>query len=271
MGMIGKAAGFIKANGFMNTLRFVRHRIVLDIIQLLSRTIRFDTSKEEAKTLIDDFIAEVNKTPGSRILEIGSRDISRKDQFTNYGEYVGFDIHPGNFVDVVGDAHRLSDYFPPDHFDAVYCISVFEHLAMPWKAVTEINKVLKPGGRLLIATHPTYPPHAQPWDFWRFSRSAFSVLLNRNTGFEISEWREGLPCIIMPLSSDKTLRPAFHIICQMLITVIAKKTDRADANLGWPIQTDSVTDELYPLQYSERVSNQFFAYLLKRKNRVDSP
>ena len=54
----------------------------------------------------------------------------RKDLFAKAG-YVGFDIARGPNVDVVGDAHELSRHFPADHFDAVFALSVFEHLAMP--------------------------------------------------------------------------------------------------------------------------------------------
>jgi SAM-dependent methyltransferase len=52
----------------------------------------------------------------------------------------------GEGVDPVGDVHKLSQSFPLGHFDFVFSVSVFEHLLFPWKAVLEINKVLKTGG-----------------------------------------------------------------------------------------------------------------------------
>jgi hypothetical protein len=31
---------------------------------------------------------------------------------------------------------------------------------------------------LYIATHPSWPPHERPWDFWRFSEEGLQVRLN---------------------------------------------------------------------------------------------
>jgi SAM-dependent methyltransferase len=95
------------------------------------------------------------------------------------------DILPGENVDVVGDAHALGDLFPPERFDAFYSVSVFEHLLMPWAVVPQINRVLKPGGIGLIHTHQTLGMHDLPWDFWRFSDTAWDALFNSETGFEI--------------------------------------------------------------------------------------
>jgi SAM-dependent methyltransferase len=47
-----------------------------------------------------------------------------------------------------GDAHSLP--FENDKFDVVYCRYLLEHLADPPKALAEMRRVLKPGGRLLV-------------------------------------------------------------------------------------------------------------------------
>ncbi len=52
----------------------------------------------------------------------------------------------GNFV--VGNAEELP--FPDNTFDAVSCMGVVHHTANPQKAVSEIYRVLKPGGRLIF-------------------------------------------------------------------------------------------------------------------------
>ena len=55
--------------------------------------------------------------------------------------YVGFDFYPGENVDVVGDAHKLSSYFGHDEkFDLIFSSAVFEHLHMPWIVAQEIQK-----------------------------------------------------------------------------------------------------------------------------------
>ena len=41
--------------------------------------------------------------------------------------------------------------FPPETFDAVTCFGLFPHLENKQKALSQMNRVLKPGGKLIIA------------------------------------------------------------------------------------------------------------------------
>ncbi|MCX7382180.1 MAG: class I SAM-dependent methyltransferase [Alphaproteobacteria bacterium] len=122
-----------------------------------------------------------------RMLDIGGRarsGVQRSEHFPAC-DVTTFDIVADPGVDVVGDAHEMSRHFLPESFDFALCIAVFEHLAMPWKVAVEMARVLKPGGLALIFTHQTIGMHDLPWDFFRFSDSAWSGLFNRYTGFEI--------------------------------------------------------------------------------------
>jgi len=136
--------------------------------------------------LARNFIDQINQSNAS-VLDIGGRARSKVDRRKHFtvSDYVVLDILPGENVDVVGDAHALGDLFPPERFDAFYSVSVFEHLLMPWAVVPQINRVLKPGGIGLIHTHQTLGMHDLPWDFWRFSDTAWDALFNSETGFEI--------------------------------------------------------------------------------------
>jgi SAM-dependent methyltransferase len=42
--------------------------------------------------------------------------------------------------------------FPPNHFDAVTCLSVIEHGVDTEKFLRETNRILKPGGKLILST-----------------------------------------------------------------------------------------------------------------------
>ena len=53
----------------------------------------------------------------------------------------------------VGDAEALP--YPDDHFDLVIGHAFLHHLPLPGKALMEAQRVLKPGGRILIAGEPT--------------------------------------------------------------------------------------------------------------------
>ena len=133
-------------------------------------------------------------------------------------------------------------------FDAVYAISTFEHLAMPWKAVLEINAVLADGGLLFVATHQTWPPHELPWDFWRYSPAAFEALLNRQTGFEIIRAERGLPALIVPMVDEKAIRGLHRHPCSLGVSVLARKISAPHADLRWDLTAADVIESEYPIE-----------------------
>jgi SAM-dependent methyltransferase len=137
-----------------------------------------------------EHLIKIGNHKGIKILEIGSREVTGKSdarkRFSN-AQYVGFDYYPGPNVDVVGDAHKLSQYFDNQEFDIIYSCAVFEHFAMPWVVATEIAKVLKVGGIILIETHFSFGSHERPWHFFQFSDMALKTLFSSALGFECIE------------------------------------------------------------------------------------
>jgi SAM-dependent methyltransferase len=197
-----------------------------------------------------EFISLIKQEPSPSILELGSRNgagITRRNLFPHSIEYVGFDILPGDGVDIVGDAHKLSESFPDEHFDFIYSISVFEHLLFPWKVVLEINKVMRLKGYVFVATHPAWPAHELPWDFWRFPRNGFHALFNQYTGFEIVSLAEGLPCKTYSLVDDAQTRNNCFQPMNQGVSLIARKVGsyRSDL-LKWDIDVSGVVDTMYP-------------------------
>lgn len=139
-------------------------------------------------TLVQEMLSLADK-PGFRILEIGSRQVSSAyvlPDLLKHASYVGFDYYAGPNVDVVGDAHRLSELVEGP-FDAVYSTAVFEHLAMPWVVAEEIAKVLKVGGQAFIETHFAFSSHERPWNFFQFSDMGLRALFSPALGFECLE------------------------------------------------------------------------------------
>ncbi|MDQ3796668.1 MAG: class I SAM-dependent methyltransferase [Pseudomonadota bacterium] len=230
-------------------LRTAKHKAAIPLFEWLDRLFSHDTAQDPYHLNFRYFIEQVNQAMGPKILELGSRNVTGKTYkclFANWGEYVGFDIHPGENVDQVGDVHRLSHYLQNEHFDFVFSISVFEHLAMPWKAVLEINKVMKTGGLLFISTHPIWPPHELPWDFWRYFEGTFRVILNPLTGFEIVRCNEGLPCSIVPLVNEPSMVGLWKSRANLGVSVVAKKIGAPDQSLSWDVQLEEILSSAYP-------------------------
>lgn len=220
------------------------------LLDLLHRPFVANSDKDPYPEVFQVFRQRVEQMPSAEILEIGSRQVltgTHRQHFTDCARYVGFDVHDGEGVDVVGDAHRLSDYFPDQRFDACFSVSVFEHLLFPWKVVLEINKVLKPGGLVYVSTHPTWPEHEAPWDFWRYPHRSFSALFNKHTGFEIVNIAEGLPCKAYSLVDAAPTRELWLYTVNQGVAVLARKVGDYDSSkLRWDIGVEEVTESVYP-------------------------
>jgi SAM-dependent methyltransferase len=100
-----------------------------------------------------------------RVLDIGAGGSSYSRYFPNR---VTIDIDPARKPDIVGDAHALP--FPDGSYSFVLCTEVLEHLRNPRTAVSEMHRVLEPGGTLLLTTRFVYPLHDTPHDYFRYTK-----------------------------------------------------------------------------------------------------
>jgi hypothetical protein len=195
------------------------------------------------------FWEHVRSLPQANVLEIGSRarsGITRRDLFPATCAYTGFDIVAGENVDCVGDAHALSRFLPASHFDAVFSVSVWEHLCMPWLVSLELNKVMRVGGLAMINTHQSWPSHEEPWDYFRFSNESWDALFNIKTGFEIVCRGTGMPCVM----AGSQFNPSIHAsridwhYGYLATRCVARKV--AETSLSWPVDPALVSRGSYP-------------------------
>ncbi|MFN3287648.1 MAG: class I SAM-dependent methyltransferase, partial [Sphingomonadaceae bacterium] len=77
------------------------------------------------------------------------------------------DVAPGPLVDVIADAHDLP--FGDGEFEAVFAVSVLEHVLDPWRCVEEFRRVLAPGGIVYAVTPFIQQVHLGCYDFTRFT------------------------------------------------------------------------------------------------------
>lgn len=93
------------------------------------------------------------------VLDCGAGDRSHPDP-----RVVGFEYCAFREPTVFGDGHALP--FADASFDAVLSQAVLEHVYDPYKAASEICRVLKPGGRLYVESAFMQPLHAVPFHFF---------------------------------------------------------------------------------------------------------
>lgn len=89
-------------------------------------------------------------------------------------------------VNSVADAHDLP--FSDDSFDSYVAIEVLEHLRSPKKAVSEIYRVLEPGGVAILSIPFLFRIHGDPNDFQRLTRSGLQLLFEDFADVEVAEF-----------------------------------------------------------------------------------
>ena len=241
--------GLVDPETLMETGRL---KVVVDGVERVwtAAQLSADADARSASSLTATFQAMVREAAARgerpKMLDLGGRARSgllRRDEYPDCDVTV-FDLQAGPGVDVVGDAHELASHFPPEHFDFVLCVSVFEHLLMPWKAMLELNWAMKTGGRMFIHTHQTIGMHDIPCDYYRYSDTAWQGLFNLHTGFEILEtnlaqFQYIIPRAWTPRNLHSERSGGFEGS-----SVIVRKSGRSD--LAWPITLVDVTSQEYP-------------------------
>jgi len=126
------------------------------------------SAKESAKSNPEQYFAFLNLQPGQRILEVGygTGDITRSlAQLVENSEIIGVDTSETMVCEArkrvqglnlplrfeTGDVHNLQ--FEDDTFDRSYASAVFQHIENPHLGLSEIIRVTKMGGQIVIADH----------------------------------------------------------------------------------------------------------------------
>ncbi len=190
---------------------------------------------------LKEFIA--NAPPGP-VLALGVRGVSEDDARAQIAlfegrEVVGFDIHPGFGIDVVGDAHELATLFPLHHFAIVFSASVFEHVTVPWLVAAQCARVTKIGGLNVHQTPWTWPTHSQPNDFWRISSAGLTHLFSASLGFEVLKVSELGATTVIPQGNWLTQHLGMPTIYSSAgAWIVAKKIDDSADQVSWPYSAE---------------------------------
>jgi SAM-dependent methyltransferase len=100
---------------------------------------------------------------GGMVLDCGS---GRRD--TVFANLVQLEIAPYENVDVLGVNQMLP--FADESFDAVLSLDVLEHVDDPFRAASEIRRVLKPGGVLYVDIPFMQHEHGYPDHYFNVTR-----------------------------------------------------------------------------------------------------
>lgn len=111
---------------------------------------------------------------GKGILEVGSFDVngSLKSSILLLGpsRYIGVDIVEGPGVDIICRCEDLVEKFGLNSFDFVVSTCTLEHIEDWRSSISNIKRVCKPEGKILIIVPSVWPIHDYPSDYWRFGK-----------------------------------------------------------------------------------------------------
>ena len=131
-----------------------------------------------ARRLLLQTIRNASHFAHGSVLDLGSGAQPYRHLFTKIDRYVTIDLSKNEKLDVRGTALALP--FQNETFDTVVCSEVLEHVPEPSKLIAEVQRVLRPGGILLLTTPQTWGLHLEPFDFYRYTKHGLRYLAEKS-------------------------------------------------------------------------------------------
>ena len=121
-----------------------------------------------------------------RLLDVGcGHRPYEKTFFSGATKYIGADyLADRSQADVLASALRIP--FADAVFDTVVSTEVLEHVPDPARALHEMQRVLRPGGHLIMTTPLYWPRHEVPYDFFRYPYDGLLHLV-KESGLELKK------------------------------------------------------------------------------------
>lgn len=131
--------------------------------------------------------------PGSTVLDAGAGDQPYKEYFTHcLYEAADFEKVDKPYAKSTYVCDLASIPVEDGRFDAILFNQVMEHLPEPLLVLSELRRVMKPGGRMICTAPLFYEEHEQPYDFFRYTQFGWRLLMEQ-AGLKVLrlDWMEG--------------------------------------------------------------------------------
>lgn len=143
-----------------------------------------------------DFVHEKMKdiSKERNVLDVGgggrfTKWLKRYEKLFVNTDYKTMDLDISTKPDIVGDIHQIP--LKDESIDAIICSSVLEHVNDPIRAIQEMYRVLKKGGKLFMFVPSIYPYHSQGAhypDMWRFFDDSIIFMLKDFSSVEMCKF-----------------------------------------------------------------------------------
>lgn len=174
------------------------------------------------------------------LIDFGCGNLPYKPLYAPFvDEYIGADIELNRFASVLID-EKLSIKAASETFDYVLSTQVLEHVEDYQAYLTEVARILKPQGLLILSTHGHWQYHPDPCDFWRWTLDGLEKIIVAR-GFELEESLGvmGLRAAGLQLFQDG-LVPAIHLRLRKPLFLCIQWLQRMSDSENWSQRDASV-------------------------------
>jgi SAM-dependent methyltransferase len=130
----------------------------------------------------DRFLKKHSDKYKGQLYDLGCGEAPHKEFFLSYAEgYIGVDwtgSYHNTHADISADLN-LELPIDSEVADTVISMSVMEHLREPQTMLNEANRILKPGGNLVMQVPWQWWLHEVPYDFFRYTPYGLKYMLEK--------------------------------------------------------------------------------------------
>lgn len=130
------------------------------------------------RLLVEKSLYTVDTGGVQRVLVVGAGHDPYRHYFDELEIYLRLDIENiSGATDVVADATQLP--ICANGVDCIMAVEVMEHIENPFKFVEELERVLEPGGIVVLTVPFMFHEHGDPFDYWRPTSFSLESLFSR--------------------------------------------------------------------------------------------
>lgn len=139
--------------------------------------------------LLDEMLSRYDSNISGTVLDVGGKNKDKRGTYrpseNHARDWFYLNTDPTTSPDIIADAALIP--FRDSSVDTVLCCELLEHLREPLACISEIHRVLRPGGCCLASAPFLYPIHNDPKDYGRFSREGLRVIFGGFDTIDIME------------------------------------------------------------------------------------
>lgn len=167
------------------------------------------------KRFLDECIGEIAKE--DLVLDIGSgqpfqKELNEYKELFTASSYYSLDYDSSYHPDIVGDIHNLP--FKDSSVGAIICKAVLEHVPEPQRAVREMHRVLREGGKIFVYVPFLHGYHGAKGykDYYRFTKDGVEYMFRDFVGVKVVEVRGYFGTLALFIPVLKSLAPITSLL-----------------------------------------------------------